>query len=177
MPYVYVKPVEGTLGDEGAFELKNTWVVRRDGLLFGSGWYINTEEFVPQLISESAEHFSSGGLEAVLEFYNDPQGISAGHRRGRRPHRRRLVPQLRRGGRSMKGADCFHHLYHRYFECNYGNRPVPLDTLSGTFHDGTPEAHVRMRERREDLRGHCGVAPEPQFYSSSGNCDLRRRSW
>ena len=39
----------------------------------------------------------------------------------------------------MKGADYFHHLHHRYFECNYGNRPVPLDRLFGTFHDGTPE--------------------------------------
>ena len=78
VPYVYVNPAEGTLSDEGAFELKNTWVVRHDGLLFASGWYINTEEFVPQLMAESAEHFRTGGLEAILEFYNDPQGISAG---------------------------------------------------------------------------------------------------
>ena len=78
VPYVYVNPVEGTLGDEGVFELKNAWVVRHDGLLFASGWYINNEEFAPQLISESAEHFRRGGLEAILEFSNDPQGISAG---------------------------------------------------------------------------------------------------
>ena len=77
VPYVYVNPAEGTLGDD-AFELKNAWVMRHDGLLFGSGWYINTEEFVPQLISESAEHFRAGGLEAILEFYNDPQGLSTG---------------------------------------------------------------------------------------------------
>lgn len=78
VPYVYVNPSAGDLDDKGAFELKNAWVIRHDGLLFGSGWYINTEEFVPQLISEAAEHFRSGGLEAILEFYNDPQGISAG---------------------------------------------------------------------------------------------------
>ena len=78
VPYVYVNPAAGTLGDDGAFELKNAWVVRHDGLLFGSGWYINTDEFAPQLIAESAEHFRQGGLEAILEFYNDPQGISAG---------------------------------------------------------------------------------------------------
>ena len=78
VPYVYVNPAGGTLGDEGAFELKNTWVMRHDGLLFGSGWYINTDEFVPQLISESAEHFRAGGLEAILEFYTDPQGMSSG---------------------------------------------------------------------------------------------------
>ena len=78
VPYVYVNPAAGTLGDEGAFELKNAWVVRHDGLLFGSGWYINTDEFVPQLIAESADHFRRGGMEAILEFYNDPQGISVG---------------------------------------------------------------------------------------------------
>ncbi|MDE0232875.1 MAG: hypothetical protein OXI56_03860 [bacterium] len=78
VPYVYVNPAAGTLDDEGAFELKIAWVIRHDGLLFGSGWYINTEEFVPQLISEAAEHFRSGGLEAILEFYNDPQGVSVG---------------------------------------------------------------------------------------------------
>ena len=58
----------------------------------------------------------------------------------------------RREGRTMKGADYFHHLHHRYFECNYGNRPVPLDKLFGTFHDGTPEAHARMRQRMKARR-------------------------
>ncbi|WP_419917252.1 cache domain-containing protein [Candidatus Poriferisodalis sp.] len=78
VPYVYVNPASGTLGDEAAFELKHTWVVRHDGLLFGSGWYIDTDEFVPQLISESAEHFRAGGFEAIIEFYTNPQGISVG---------------------------------------------------------------------------------------------------
>ncbi len=78
VPYVYVNPAAGTLGEGGAFELKIAWVVRHDGLLFGSGWYINTEDFAPQLISEAAEHFRHGGLEAALEYYNDPLGISVG---------------------------------------------------------------------------------------------------
>jgi len=59
----------------------------------------------------------------------------------------------RRGGRTTPGADYFHHLHHRYFECNYGNRPVPVDKLFGTFHDGTPEAHARMRQRMKARRG------------------------
>lgn len=78
VPYVYVNPAEGTLDNESAFELKNAWVVRHDGLLFGSGWYINSDEFLPALISEASEHFRAGGLEAILAFYNDPYGISAG---------------------------------------------------------------------------------------------------
>lgn len=42
----------------------------------------------------------------------------------------------------------FHHqIHHRYFECNYGNLDVPWDKLFGSFHDGTPEARDRMKER------------------------------
>ena len=78
--YVYKNPDAAGLGDgpAGEFQLKNAWVVRHDGLLFGSGWYINTEEFVPALIGEAAEHFRAGGLEAILAFYNDPESISTG---------------------------------------------------------------------------------------------------
>ena len=78
VPYVYLNPAAGALGDEDSFELKNAWVVRHDGLLFGSGWYVNSEEFLPALISEAAGHFRSGGLEAILAFYNDPEGVSVG---------------------------------------------------------------------------------------------------
>ena len=54
-------------------------------------------------------------------------------------------------GRWEVGAgDYFHHLHHRYFEVNYGNRLVPLDTLFGSYHDGTPEAHERMKDRRRN---------------------------
>ncbi|MGR3570441.1 sterol desaturase family protein [Brevirhabdus sp.] len=48
----------------------------------------------------------------------------------------------------------FHHqMHHRYFECNYGSLEVPWDKLFGSFHDGTPEANVRMKERRKRLMG------------------------
>ena len=46
----------------------------------------------------------------------------------------------------------FHHqLHHRYFECNYGNQPMPWDKWFGTFHDGTPEATEKVRERRRRM--------------------------
>ncbi len=54
--------------------------------------------------------------------------------------------RTRRGG--VPAGDYFHHLHHRYFECNYGNRLVPLDKVFGTFHDGTADAHEAMRARR-----------------------------
>ena len=78
MPYVYVNPASDVLGDDASFELKNAWVQRHDGLVFESGWYIDTEQFLPQLIAEAALHFRTGGLEAILSFYTDPEGISAG---------------------------------------------------------------------------------------------------
>lgn len=44
----------------------------------------------------------------------------------------------------------FHHqMHHRYFECNYGSLEIPWDKLFGSFHDGTPEANARMKERRK----------------------------
>jgi sterol desaturase/sphingolipid hydroxylase (fatty acid hydroxylase superfamily) len=31
---------------------------------------------------------------------------------------------------------------------NYADGMVPLDKWFGSFHDGTPEAHEKMKERR-----------------------------
>ena len=76
--YFDANPTLEPLDEEGALQLKNGWIVRHDGLFFGSGWFIDAEQFAPQLIEESAEHFRAGGLEALQAFYGDPQGISAG---------------------------------------------------------------------------------------------------
>jgi sterol desaturase/sphingolipid hydroxylase (fatty acid hydroxylase superfamily) len=43
----------------------------------------------------------------------------------------------------------FHHqLHHRYFGVNYGNLQMPWDKWFGSFHDGTAEAHERMKHRQ-----------------------------
>ena len=78
VPFVYKNPATGSLSDEQAFELKNTWVVRHDGLLLASGWHIDSDSFLPEFIAESSSHFREGGLDAILGFYNNPTGISAG---------------------------------------------------------------------------------------------------
>ena len=44
-----------------------------------------------------------------------------------------------------------HYLHHKYFEVNYSDGMVPLDKWFGSFHDGTPEAHERMKARRARL--------------------------
>jgi sterol desaturase/sphingolipid hydroxylase (fatty acid hydroxylase superfamily) len=40
-----------------------------------------------------------------------------------------------------------HYLHHKYFECNYGDGPLPLDKWAGTFHDGSADAKDRMTKR------------------------------
>ena len=49
--------------------------------------------------------------------------------------------------KGLRVGDFFHQLHHRYFECNYGGPEIPFDHWFGTFHDGTPEATKRIRER------------------------------
>ncbi len=48
----------------------------------------------------------------------------------------------------ISGGDQFHQLHHRYFEVNYGNTSAPFDILFGTWHDGTPQAHAKFKDRR-----------------------------
>ena len=59
---------------------------------------------------------------------------------------------LETGGKTRLALGTFHHqLHHRYFECNYGNLEVPFDKWLGSFHDGTEEAHRKMKERRQRM--------------------------
>lgn len=80
--YVYRNPDSGRIGEDpaGDFELKNAWVVRHDGLLFASGWYIPVDEFTSSLVDEVAERLRTSGLEATIAYFNDPQSITAGLR-------------------------------------------------------------------------------------------------
>ena len=56
-------------------------------------------------------------------------------------------------GKSRFALGSFHHqLHHRYFECNYGNTEMPWDKWFGSFHDGTPDATRRLRERLKTAR-------------------------
>ena len=51
-------------------------------------------------------------------------------------------------------GDFMHQLHHRFIDCNYGTLEDPWDKIFGSFHDGTPEADARIKERR--LRMHAG---------------------
>ena len=80
--YVYRNPEGSDVASDptGAFELKNAWVVRHDGLLFGSGWYISAEEFTISLVETAVEAFNELGLEGTVALFNDPESVSAGLR-------------------------------------------------------------------------------------------------
>jgi sterol desaturase/sphingolipid hydroxylase (fatty acid hydroxylase superfamily) len=46
-----------------------------------------------------------------------------------------------------------HYLHHKYFEVNYADGLLPIDRLFGTWHDGTNDGDLRMKERMERKRG------------------------
>ena len=75
--YVYRNPESGGIGS-GDFDLKNAWVVRRDGLLFGSGWYIDADAFTEQLVSVAADKYRELGLTGTMTYFASPGSALAG---------------------------------------------------------------------------------------------------
>ena len=77
--YVYRNPESGGLGiDFDHLELKNVWVVRHDGLLFASGWYIDADEFTKSLVDTAARVFREAGLEGTIAYFASPDIAFAG---------------------------------------------------------------------------------------------------
>ena len=78
--YVYQNPESGAIdsGEFDSLELKNSWVVKHDGLLFGSGWYVNADEFTPSLVNAAVDKFRSAGLAATVEYFTGPESVYSG---------------------------------------------------------------------------------------------------
>ena len=78
--YVYTNPAAGGVGSErfGASQLKNAWVVRYDGLLFGSGWYIDADEFTESLVATAVDRFRATGLAATVAYFAGGDSVLAG---------------------------------------------------------------------------------------------------
>ena len=78
--YVYNNPASDNAGDDhlGAVQLKNAWVVRHDGLFFGSGWYVIADEFTKSLVSAAVNKFRSAGLEATIAYFTGPESVYSG---------------------------------------------------------------------------------------------------
>ena len=77
--YVYNNPASDRLPDDerhlGAVELKRAWVIRHDGLLFGSGWYLDAEEFTKVFVQDAIDRYQTDGLEATLAYYSRPESV------------------------------------------------------------------------------------------------------
>jgi sterol desaturase/sphingolipid hydroxylase (fatty acid hydroxylase superfamily) len=56
------------------------------------------------------------------------------------------------GTRALDTSGPAHYLHHKYFEVNYSDGMIPFDKWFGSFHDGSPEAHARMQQRRAAQR-------------------------
>ena len=78
--YVYKNPATGDVGsgDFGDLQLKNAWVVRHDGLLFGSGWYVDADAMAVSLVTAAADTFASVGLAGTVAYFAGGESPTAG---------------------------------------------------------------------------------------------------
>ncbi len=51
-----------------------------------------------------------------------------------------------KGKNLLSVGSFFHHIHHRYFNCNYGNPEIPLDLWFGSYHDGSKEATNKLQK-------------------------------
>ena len=73
--YIYNNPANIDLSEDhrlGVPELKHAWVVRHDGLLFGSGWYINGDDFAERLVAAAVDAYKRASLAGITRFLADP---------------------------------------------------------------------------------------------------------
>ncbi len=77
--YVYRNPESGGIGSGfDDVELKNVWVIKRDGLLFASGWYIDADIFTKQLVAVAVDKYREGGLAGTAAYFASPGSALAG---------------------------------------------------------------------------------------------------
>ena len=77
MSYVYQNPESGGIGSDntGELQLKNAWVVRHDGLLFVSGWYVIADEFTKSFVAAAVRVFRLVGLEGTIAYFNSAENV------------------------------------------------------------------------------------------------------
>ena len=71
--------------DKGAAELKHAWVVRHDGMIYGSGWYESgpskTSEpggYTKSLVQQAIDLHDNAGRDATVAYYNTPESMDSG---------------------------------------------------------------------------------------------------
>ena len=78
--YVYLNPADGF-----AYERKHSWLVKHDGLIFGSGWYErdvqvdtlkdNPRAYARALVEQATARYDANGRAAIAEQYNRPESV------------------------------------------------------------------------------------------------------
>ena len=77
--YVYGNPANRNIGSAfGELHLKNAWVVRHGGLLFGSGWYVDADEFTKSFVASAVSKYGAVGLEGTVEYFTGSESDFAG---------------------------------------------------------------------------------------------------
>ena len=75
IPYTYLNPATG------AVESKYSWVLRHDGLIFGSGWYeegpskSDPAAYTVAYVDKALDLYYSLGLEETVAYYNRPESV------------------------------------------------------------------------------------------------------
>ena len=73
--YTYLNAVSGNA------ETKHSWMVRHDGLIFGSGWYeegppkSDAAAYAQSLVQRATHLYDDLGREAAITYYNSPESL------------------------------------------------------------------------------------------------------
>ncbi len=73
--YTYINPATG------AFQSKHSWVVRHDGLVFGSGWYeegaakSDPAAYTQAFVAQALRLYDAIGREATFAYYNTLESV------------------------------------------------------------------------------------------------------
>ena len=65
----------------GAAETKHSWMVRHDGLVFGSGWYergprkSDAPAYTKSVVQQALNLYDALGLEAAVEYYGSEESV------------------------------------------------------------------------------------------------------
>ena len=79
--YLFLNPRTGNQ------EFKHSWVVRRDGLIFGSGWYqvlptspldaakSDPAEYTVAVVDRAIRYYKAHGRAGAVEYFNSPESV------------------------------------------------------------------------------------------------------
>ena len=75
--YVYLNP-----NDDNKYERKHSWLVKNEGVIYGSGWYetnvdfqADSAAFTRAYVEEAMRRYDADP-EAALEYYNSPESVT-----------------------------------------------------------------------------------------------------